>query len=149
MTPNSPALYTFRLSQRRNVALCRRRSSGRLAGVGSLGLLGILLRVVRHVVSPTAVAARVAPRGAVQVRCREMELTCPFSVKDVLQRKCAFPRPLDVVAAALVCSPHACSAYSNIHVNSREEKHTSKTSISCEQSHRLRTTGLTRLRESL
>lgn len=122
MTPNSPALYIIRLSQRRNAALCRVGSSGRLAGVGRLGLLGILPCVVRHVVFPTAVAARVAPRGAVQVLCREVELTCPFSVKDILQRKCAFPRPLDVVAAALVCSPHACSAYSNIHMNRREEK---------------------------
>lgn len=122
VTPNSPALHIIRLSQRRNEALCRLGPSGRLAGVGSLGLLGILLCVVRHVVSPTAVAARVAPQGAVQVLCREMELTCPFSVKDILQRKCAFPRPLDVVAAALVCSPHACSAYHNIHVSRREEK---------------------------
>lgn len=69
------------------------RPVGWLAGMGSLGLLGILLCVVRHVVSPTAVAARVAPRGAVRVLCREVGLACPFSVKDILQRKCAPPSP--------------------------------------------------------
>lgn len=58
-----------------------------LAGVASSGLwppvCGQSMWSVLQLWQPV-----VAPLGVVQVLCREMEVTCPFSVKDVLQGKC-------------------------------------------------------------
>lgn len=105
---------------------------------------------LEHMICPTAVAACCGSSGSGPSPLQRdgVNLSLLREGRPATEMRLS-SQPLKLVAAAEaapVCSLYACSA--NTQEQQRGDTQASETSVSCEQPHRLRAMGLTRLGES-